>query len=466
MLLRLPRSLFGRHALLLVLLLLLGQIIGAVLLHRLVFLPRVAHAAALVARQIGAVHQGLQALPVSQRAAFVAGHNSRVQVLRAQDPAQRGIRLALLDREFIRAFAQEMAGHGLSVEWQPERTEPFLVRIELDGHAHALSLSSLVPGQTFSGALIAMMAGSTLLALLAALWLQRWLDRPLERVVRAAKALAREQAPEPLPENGPREIATVSRSFNRLVASLAATDRERTIMLAGISHDLRTPLTKMRLGLEILQDHSRETELLASLSRSVDEMDEVVGQFLAFARSDSVAGSALGTLDEIAWRLADASAADGRPLLLRQAQDSPWLMQSAALSRAMRNLVDNAWKHGQAPVELRTFESEHDLGFEVRDHGPGVPPEELSRLCLPFVRGRRAQGRVAGTGLGLAIADRIVRRHGGRLELGCPPEGGLQVRAVFARFGPISASSPPSPRSVRQAPATPSRASRCDRPAP
>jgi two-component system osmolarity sensor histidine kinase EnvZ len=428
----LPDSLFARHALFIVLLLLLGQALGVVLLHRLVYLPRVEHLAGVVARQVQALRQGLETLPLEQRAPFVERLN---QGALAALPATYGVdevdRLAMLDRGFIRELTSRVTDLGVDTVWRQGNTDHLSLRLRIEGVDYWVVLPDVVPGRAFSGALIAMLLGSTLLAFGAALWLQRWLNHPLERLVQATRTLAAEAQPEPLPEDGPREIATLSRSFNRLVSSLQEADRERTLMLAGVSHDLRTPLTVMRLGVEILRSSPVEPALLGSMARRIDEMDGIVGQFLDFARPDTLEMASAHSLDELARQLADAFEVHQRPLSLQLGGTPPLKMHAQAMRRVMSNLVENAWKYGRPPVVLATGRGVDGVWFEVRDHGDGVPEVEMAALRRPFVRGQASRSGAAGAGLGLAIADRIVRQHGGMLEMQNAQDGGLRVRALF-----------------------------------
>lgn len=432
----LPGSLFGRHALFIVLLLLLGQSLGVVLLHRLVYLPRVEHLAGLVARQVGAVRQGLEALPQAERAGFVQQFNlgARVSVPEAYtvDDVDR---MAMLDRGFIRALSARLRDLGVDTVWKHPDTDLLSIRLRVDSADFWIVLPDVVPGRAFSGALIAMLLGSTMMAFAAALWLQQWLNRPLERLVHATRALAAEAQPEPLPEDGPQEIATLSRSFNRLVSSLDEVDRERTLMLAGVSHDLRTPLTVMRLGVEILRNSQVEPALLSSMARRIDEMDGIVGQFLDFARPDTLDMASAHSLDELARPLAEAFQVHQRPLTLELGGGPPLNMNAQSIRRVMSNLIENAWKYGRPPVVLRTGYTDTAAWFEVLDHGDGVPEEDMAVLRRPFVRGQASRSGVAGAGLGLAIADRIVRQHAGVLDLFTAPPAGLLVRATFPLTG-------------------------------
>ena len=178
-----------------------------------------------------------------------------------------------------------------------------------------LNLPSVFPTREFTGAWLAATLASMLLALLGAWWLQRHINRPLVQVVGAAQQLAQGQSPATLPDDGPEEIATVARSFNQMAQSLATADHERALMLAGVSHDLRTPLTKLRLGVEIAGAQV-DAPLAASMARSIDEMDGIVGQFLQFARSGEAEAPTTASLNDLAQAVAEAQADHGRALVL------------------------------------------------------------------------------------------------------------------------------------------------------
>lgn len=425
-----PRTLVGRHALLLVGLLLLGQLLGVSLVSRLVFQPRVEHLAELAARQVEAVQAGLAGLPVAQRQAFVARFNRNALAAAPPTASPRAPWMVLrlrLDDEIIAALSERLAGQQMRVRPEPERPGSLLITLPLDGQLYQIVLPEVVPDRSLPGALVTMTAVGVLLALASALWLQRRLHRPLARVVAAAEAVARDERPPALSEDGPLEIATLGRSFNRLVRSLSDAEQERGVMLAGISHDLRTPLTKLRLYVELLPP-ATEAELREGMVRGIDQIDEAVGQFLDFARPESAEPDqplflhALG--QEVAWDLADPQHA----VTLDLAPVPPVLGRPRALRRVLSNLLGNAWRHGQAPVSLHTGQADGGVWIEVRDQGPGIAAADAQRLRQPFVRGEAARGGAPGTGLGLAIVERIAQLHGGRLELRPGAQGGLCAR--------------------------------------
>jgi len=433
----LPRSLFGRNALLIVLLIVLGQLGGALLLREMVLKPRLNQIAESVARNVGAIRSGLLALPPAQRPAFVEGFNRQALAGRA-DRARRASEagevgegprpmLTALERGFVRSVSARIASLGVEAVWRREEDGGLALRLTLDGSEHWIVMPGVLPAREFTGALVAVSIGSALLALAGALWFQRRLNRPLVRVVQAAQTLAGGREPLPLPEDGPTEVATVSRSFNQLVSSLRQTERERALMLAGISHDLRTPLTKLRLGVEILRERM-EPELVSSMTRSVEEMDAIVGQFLDFARSEGDERPVATSLDDMARSLAAACADHGRPVALQLGGVPALALRPQAMRRAIGNLIENAWRHGRPPVTLSTRVDGKEVIVEIIDRGDGIDPREADELRQAFRRGQADRSGVAGAGLGLAIVQRVAQAHGGWLELETPPGAGLHAR--------------------------------------
>lgn len=439
-----PRSLLGRNLLLIAALVVASQLCAVVLVRQMVLQPRVAQVADGVAHNVAALRAGLDVLPPGQRAAFVEAFNRHAAEAErdADEPPslRRRALLSPLERRFVQAVARRLdqvegAGHAGS-RWRRDGAGMLALRVAHGGTDYWLTLPSVFPTREFTGAwLMATIAGG-LLALLGAWWLQRHLNRPLARVVAAAQQLSSGRQPEPLPEDGPQEIATVARSFNQMARSLAEAEQERTLMLAGVSHDLRTPLTKLRLGVEIAQAQV-DAPLAASMARSIEEMDAIVGQFLDFARLGDGEPATLASLDGLAQAMAEAQADHGRAVQLELGAVPEVPVHAQALRRALDNLVENAWRHGAAPVVLRTGADAARAWIEVADHGAGVAVHELERLRQPFARGGgAARSGTPGAGLGLAIAERVARAHGGTLELHSAAGAGLRARLVLPRVAP------------------------------
>ncbi len=424
-----PRSLFGRNVLLIVSLIVLAQIGGALLVRELILRPRLDLIAEGLARNIAAIRAGLVALPVPQRATFVDEFNRR-GLLGARDAPPEGTRqpsLTLLERRFVRTISQRVAAEGTEIVWRREAGGSFALRLAIDGAPYWVVLPGVLPAREFTGAFVAATLTSALLALIGALAIQRRLNRPLERVVAAAGELARGAAPQALPEDGPSETASLARSFNQLVASLTRAEHERALMLAGVSHDLRTPLAKLRLGVEIVRDRI-EPELVASMERSVAEMDAIVGQFLDFARSAADEPAVSGDLDALARDVAAACADHGQAVQLELGAPPALRMRPQALRRAVVNLVENAFRHGRAPVRLRTGRDAGWAWIDVLDDGDGIAADQVDALRQPFRRAESSRSGAPGAGLGLAIVERIAREHGGTLELAATQPRGWCAR--------------------------------------
>jgi len=413
-----PRSLFGRNVLLIVSLIVLAQIGSALLVRELILRPRLDLIAEGLARNIAAIRAGLVALPLPQRASFVDEFNRRGLLgARATPPEPtRQPSLTLLERRFVRTISQRVAAEGTEIVWRREAGGSFALLLTIDGAPYWIVLPGVLPAREFTGAWIAATLTSALLALVGALAIQRHLNRPLERVVAAAGELARGAAPQPLPEDGPSETASLARSFNQLVASLAQADRERALMLAGVSHDLRTPLAKLRLGVEIVRDRI-EPELVASMERSVAEMDAIVGQFLDFARSSADEAEIPADLNALARDVAAACADHGQAVQLELGMSTTVRMRPQSLRRAVVNLVENAFRHGKAPVRLRTGREDGWSWIDVLDDGEGIAADQVDALRQPFRRAENSRSGTPGAGLGLAIVERIAREHRGALEL-------------------------------------------------
>ena len=267
------------------------------------------------------------------------------------------------------------------------------------------------------------------LALLGAGLIASRIARPLAALTRAAARLGRGETPEPLPVAGPRELRTVSAAFNRMTRDLASMERERAMVLAGISHDIRTPLARLRLGLEIAGGERAAAEAMAL---DIEEIDAVIGQFLAFARGESEEQPE-DDLDALLTELSEQYARRGKRVSFEPGGIAPLPFARQALRRAVTNLVDNALRYAGEPVEIRTRAARGGALIEVLDRGPGVPPGEAERLKQPFTRLDPSRSGAGGAGLGLAIVERIARAHHGTLELLPRDGGGLAARITLGR---------------------------------
>ncbi|EXS61286.1 HAMP domain protein [Acinetobacter baumannii 1406589] len=273
--------------------------------------------------------------------------------------------------------------------------------------------------------LVGWVVGVPLVSAIIILILVRQMNRPLRRLQNAANEYSKSGTAPYLDTNhGPLEIRQVNQAFNRMVYTLEQTERERRIMLAGISHDLRTPLTRIRLTAEMLPDEF----LREGLVYDVDDMDAILNQFISYMRD----GSDEELKDTNINILLQELVVQFKPLDIRfNMQDVPIIpARSLSLKRLIANLINNAKRYGAEPIELSAkVENEHIL-ITVADHGEGIPEDQIEELMQPFVRGNSAR-TIQGSGLGLAIVKRIVDIHQGEIQIHNREQGGLEVIISF-----------------------------------
>ena len=256
----------------------------------------------------------------------------------------------------------------------------------------------------------------------------RRITRPMNRLAEAADDLGRGQASGPLPEEGPEELRSTTRAFNRMQERLDRFIRDRTHLLAAISHDLRTPITSLRLRAEFIDD----AEVRGKVLETLDEMQRMTEETLDFAREDA-AREDTQTVDlaALVGSLCEDLADMGLDVEWREAPRCPLPCRPTALKRALRNLIENAVTYGnRAEVSLGASASE--LTITIEDQGPGIPEQDFERVFEPFARLEESRNReTGGVGLGLAIARSIVRAHGGEIVLANRAEGGLRVTVTL-----------------------------------
>jgi signal transduction histidine kinase len=289
-----------------------------------------------------------------------------------------------------------------------------------------LTFDHQVPDEVFAWpwkllwSLVALLISVIVVTLIAV----RWLTRPLDALAHAAAELGRDINRPPLAEKGSSEVQRAARAFNTMQARLGRSFRDRTRMLAAISHDLKTPITRMRLRAEILEDE----EVKDKFQYDLDEMETMVQGALDFMRGmDSDEAAQAVDMNALLESLqADAEEA-GRQMEIEGNAHSPYVGRPLALKRCLSNLIDNAFKYGsRATVSVE--DSPEALRMCVADEGPGIPEAELERVFEPFYRLEDSRSRhTGGTGLGLSIARNIARAHGGELVLQNRAEGGVEA---------------------------------------
>lgn len=348
-------------------------------------------------------------------------------------PAEEQDRVTPLpDREFFTIFQREafqlmgpQASFAIAVNDQPG----FWIRFSMEeGDDYWLVLPRERTERNPTWQWLGWGAVSLVLSLVVAWLIVARIARPLKIMARAARAVGRGERPPTLTEEGAEEVRLLARAMNQMSADLARLESERALVLAGISHDLRTPLARMRLAAEMgVEDES----LRAGMNDDITQMDGIIGQFLDYARGEEQEPEESADPNQLLATLARRCQERQEPVQLQTSPLPPLRLRPRALERALTNLIGNARKYGGGDITLASGIADGQAFLAVLDRGPGIPPAEVERLKRPFTRLEAARSDTTGTGLGLAIVERIARLHGGRLELSPREGGGLAARLLL-----------------------------------
>jgi len=428
-----PRSLFGRLALLLLLVILVSQATAIFLFRQ--------DRAALLARQFGdtkivqlkALRAGLAAAPNATAATLAQfGEAYKARIVPAEErrfvggPPQNRVLVELQDR------LKTELGPETELRIQP-RLQLLWIKLQAGDHAYWAGFQLPPrPGDDVQSRALEWSLIALAVLLASAYAFARYLARPLRELSDAVAHVGRGKPPAPLPESGPSEIVSLNRGFNQMLASLQQAEQDRALLLAGVSHDLRTPLSRLRLGVEVSAQDERER---AAMVEDIEEIDKIIGQFLDFARDDSEASFEVRDFNEIVAESVERYRRAGDDVRFTPGDLPAAALRAMATSRLVVNLIDNALRYGAPPVEVTTRREGNAIVLEIADRGPGIPSDQVERLKRPFTRGEPARSGAAGAGLGLAIVERIARAHGGGLSLLPRPGGGTLARVVIALRG-------------------------------
>ncbi|WP_306225200.1 ATP-binding protein [Bosea beijingensis] len=307
-----------------------------------------------------------------------------------------------------------------------------LVSIRLDdGSWVNFSSSTLGAAQHLDWNLTAIMICFAVGIVVVALLLLRWATRPLRDLALAAERFSLDQVPQPLPEDGPAEVRRAARAFNTMRERIQRLVAERMQAMAAVSHDLRTPITRLRLRSELLDDDVTRRLIDADLG----EMEEMIGSTLEYLRG-GVSSEAVRPIDlaSVIETIVDEHLDQGHKVSLSGLNAAPILGRVLPLKRAFSNVIGNAVKYGGAAA-VGIAEAGGQIVVTIEDEGPGIAPADGERVFLPFVRLEESRGReTGGSGLGLTIARAVVGSHEGSIALENRVEGGLRVTVSLPRL--------------------------------
>lgn len=426
----LPRTLFGRLVLLLAGGLIIAQLIGAAMhmAERQKMLSTTVNGE--FAQRIAAVYRAIDHQPITQRAQLAQQLSAPRQQLSIEAQAPGALLSQVADNPFVQRVRSTL---GADIALQPQIIPQsgafsFDLYLQLSG-GDWLRIKGQAPPEIFALPVHHFMTlGVMLIMVFLLVWLiVRMTVRPLTDLASAAHALGEDLKRPPLPENGPLEVRAAAQAFNAMQQRIRSGIEERERFLAAVSHDLKTPVTRLRLRSEMLDD----PQLRERFVKDLDEMQSLLGGALDFLHGKAV-DEAIQPLDLTALleSMVDDYADLGQEVRLQPQNSCQISGRPQALRRALGNLIDNALKYG-CDVSITVEQDEKHLRITVEDRGAGLPESELERVFEPFYRLESSRNReTGGVGLGLAIVRQIARGHGGDVVLKNRTGGGL--RAVLS----------------------------------
>ena len=424
-----PRTLLWRSVLLIAALLIVAQLAWLQIFRASEIEPRALQAAQQVVSVVNLTRAALVTAEPARRFALLdeLAQREGIQVY-AGDPAV--VAPPLPNRPFLRimeARLRQDLGPQTRLALEREGVNGVWVSFRIDNEEFWVSLPRSRIERNTSLHWIGWGALVLVLAVVGAFLIVTRINRPLRELTRAAEQLGRGATPPRITETGPVEIRTLAQAFNNMAADIQRQDEERALLLAGVSHDLRTPLARIRLALEMLDDHGA-ADLKTGVAQDIGDIDAAISQFLDFARPiDAETVIAEADLNALAQGVVERYTRHGRTVQFTAMPLPQLALRTQALQRLLTNLIDNALRHAGDSVDIRTGLDGKTAYIEVLDRGPGIPEADAQRMLQPFTRMDNARS-TSGTGLGLAIVDRIARLHGGTVKLLPREGGGLRAR--------------------------------------
>ncbi len=442
-----PKSLLARTALVIASALLASQLASVLLFRYYSQSPRVQLIAVGYLSQLKTIRAALEVIPLAQHREFLVKlrEEKGIRIIPPQRiteelepapdlPATRAVRERLHEQLGPEA--------DIFVYQRPPRVLPSADGVQ--GTPPPVLITKLPVGSTyywvvfprsrviepdFSLAWIGWGVLGAILSLAGAVFLMWRVIRPLEALASAARALGQGKTPPPVTEMGPGEVRAVATAFNQMRTDLTRLDQERATFLAGVSHDLRTPLTRLRLGVEMLP---ADQDTRSALEKDITDINLVVDQFLDFARDESGEPPQRVNLTQLAQGAAERAARMQITATTELADLPPLMLRPVAMQRAIDNLINNAARHGGGEILIQTRrETDGAYVLSVFDRGPGIPVSEVERLKKAFTRLDNARSGESGAGLGLAIVERIARMHSAKFDLLPRAGGGTEARLTF-----------------------------------
>lgn len=424
-----PQSLLWRTFLFIALLMVLSVLAWAGIFARAEREPRAHQLAQMVVSVVNLTRSALVSAQPTKRRELLREFSER-EGIRIYPVEDNEVVAPLPAHPLLRMIAEnirQQLGEQTRITTEREGIHAFWVSFRIDDDEYWVMLPRERVADAFTWQWLGWGSAALVLALVGAYLIMFRVTRPLKALASAAAEVGNGRAPRHLEERGPGEIQTVARAFNQMSLDLARLDADRALILAGISHDLRTPLARLRLAAEM---SGADDAMCDDMVTDIEEMDQIIGQFLDFARDLHGEPLELIDLNTLVNKVVEQYQRRGASFELHPGNLPQTQLRPLAMRRVISNLLNNALLYGgnTNPVAINSRSEGGNVVLEVQDHGPGIPVEEVERLKQPFTRLEAARTGTMGAGLGLAIIDRIVRSHGGVFELLQREGGGLIAR--------------------------------------
>jgi two-component system osmolarity sensor histidine kinase EnvZ len=438
-----PQSLLSRSVLLISALLVLSQLIWFGLYRSYNVRAQSEYLASQIASVISTVSVALETMPAASRRKFSeklpAHQNIRLLPATAWDDEEVPLPESPLLRSISDHLKRDFSGEAQALVMLEDATRALWIKIKVKNQAYWVVFPPESRGSASAWAWAGWSIFGLTLAIAGGYLLMLRVNRPLHALATAAGEIGAGKMPSPLNETGPAEIRTLSRAFNRMSSNLKRLDTDRTLLLAGISHDLRTPLSRLRLGVEMLNE-APEDGLKPGMIQDIEDMDAIINQFLDFAREGGNEPSRRGEdLNQIVYSVCERFSRTGLPIRTSLGELPPLTLKPTATQRMVTNLVDNAVRYGGGEIEVITERIGDCAVMRVLDRGPGIPDHEVARVMQPFTRLEASRAGGKGSGLGLAIVERAAHMHGGQVKLLGREGGGLEARVELPVVVPRAA---------------------------
>lgn len=424
----LPRSAFGQTVFLIAFLLLINQLVSYVSVALYFIKPTTQQINHLIAKQIKVVFidVGYQQTVLSSDLTTRFQQATGIEVYTEAEAQQQGLADAVYYEYFSEQMSRELGGKA-EVRVAQNESYAFWVKAPQAPHYWVkIPLSGLDETDFSPLTFYLLMIG--ILSVGGAWIFARHLNRPLKSLQQAALKVGKGEIPSPLAEDkGSTEIIAVTKAFNYMANGIKQLEQDRALLMAGVSHDLRTPLTRIRLASEMMSE--QDSWIRDGIVNDIEDMNAIIDQFIDYLRHHKEEPLQRENLNELITELVHAEQVQQRQLLTMLDPALPDIrVRRIAIKRLLNNLLENALRYSDSDIEISTgYEKGRKLVFlQIRDHGPGIPEQNMKAMFEPFRQGDAARGS-GGSGLGLAIIKKIVDMHDGEITLHNHAYGGLVV---------------------------------------